>query len=213
MGVKGLVVTGVTGAVGIGAATLGGSFAGATVASNMPGANISQGAAIGGALGFGIGVVGTAASMAVAANPKGAIGLAGSAIEGIGGAGLLAAEKIGDAGLWTAGKVGGMAQVVAPVAAARIMNRGFGVASKLVKPVEDGKFNLLGHKASALGVAAYAGASVVNGVRGAWDDFNRNRMGTHDGQIRRAAPRTPSYSNNAGATGDLVFAMNANRRG
>ena len=209
MEVKGLVVTGVTGAVGIGAATLGGSFAGATVASNMPGANISQGAAIGGALGFGIGAVGAATSMAVAAkavaanskgaigaatsmaaaNPKGAIGAAGSAMEGIGGA------------------------TVAPVVAARVMNRGFGLASKLVKPVEDGKFNLLGHKASALGVAAYAGASVVNGVRGAWDDFNRNRMGTHDGQIRRATPRTPSYSNNAGATGDLVFAMNANRRG
>ena len=198
----------ITGTSGIGAAALG-SVAGATTAANMPGMNISQGAAIGGAMGLGVGITGGV----IATNPVGTAKVAGAVMEKAGGVYLWGAEKIGGAGLWTAGKIGGMAEAVAPVAAARVMNRGFGLASKLVKPVEDGKFNLLGHKASALGVAAYAGASVVNGVRGAWDDFNRNRMGTHDGQVRRATPRTPSYSNNAGATGDLVFAMNANRRG
>jgi hypothetical protein len=42
-------------------------------------------------------------------------------------------------------------------------------------------------------------------------------MGKHDGQMRKATPvipqvdRSPSYANNGGATGDLVFSMYNNR--
>lgn len=68
------------------------------------------------------------------------------------------------------------------------------------------KMTGLGHTVMWGSTIAAAGASVFNAV-------NKVKMGQSDGQITRATPRPMSFENNAGATGDLVFAMNANRRG
>lgn len=57
------------------------------------------------------------------------------------------------------------------------------------------------------------GSSVIAGAAGAFNEMNRAHMGQMDGQITRPTPRVPYYENNGGATGDLVFALNANRRG
>lgn len=57
------------------------------------------------------------------------------------------------------------------------------------------------------------GAAAVSSIAGVMGEYERIHMGRSDGQVTRLAPRTPYYQNNAGATGDLVFALNANRRG
>ena len=71
----------------------------------------------------------------------------------------------------------------------------------------------------AKGMIVAGGA--MQGVINAKNKFQDSRMGTMDGQLTTATPKmtsqgnsySPSYSNNAGATGDLVFALNNNRRG
>lgn len=62
------------------------------------------------------------------------------------------------------------------------------------------------------GATIIGAATVAEGVKDAWGEFKRQSMGQMTGIVTNT-PRVPSYSNNAGATGDLVFAMNANRRG
>jgi hypothetical protein len=57
------------------------------------------------------------------------------------------------------------------------------------------------------------GSSVVAGAASAFSEMNKAHMGQLDNQITSSTVRTPSYANNAGASGDLVFALNANRRG
>lgn len=56
------------------------------------------------------------------------------------------------------------------------------------------------------------GEALYTGVKKAWSSLEAAKMGQMVG-VSTMTPRTPSYANNAGATGDLVFAMNANRRG
>ena len=55
-------------------------------------------------------------------------------------------------------------------------------------------------------------SAIGKGVGEAWREVEQARMGTNMGVVT-STPRIPSYQNNAGATGDLVFALNANRRG
>jgi hypothetical protein len=57
------------------------------------------------------------------------------------------------------------------------------------------------------------GSSIIAGAAGAFNEMNRAHMGQMDRNITRPTPRIPAYDLNAGATGDLVFALNANRRG
>jgi hypothetical protein len=63
------------------------------------------------------------------------------------------------------------------------------------------------------GATVLAAATVIEGATGAFKEINRIHMGTSDGQVTRATPRIPAYQMNAGATGDLVFALNRNKRG
>ena len=71
------------------------------------------------------------------------------------------------------------------------------------------------------GGIALGGAAIIGGIQGAWENFEHSRMGEMDREVTRATPRLPmgegqqrqGAPNHAGATGDLVFAMNANRRG
>jgi hypothetical protein len=78
-----------------------------------------------------------------------------------------------------------------------------------------GEFKL--NKATA--IPLILGASAFKGIADGVSAFEKSRMGTNDGMMRNATPIVPvqqqssggSYSNNAGATGDLVFSMFANR--
>ena len=82
--------------------------------------------------------------------------------------------------------------------------------------VQSGGDNLLpmGLKATKFGVGLAATAQLMAGTPQAVKQWNDNRMGTNfDNQPVTSAPRVPSYANNGGATGDLVFALNNLRHG
>ena len=79
--------------------------------------------------------------------------------------------------------------------------------------VEETDKNLLGIKLNGRGKIVAAGAALVGGSAQGVRSYNQKSMGARDGQITGHTPTLPAYANNAGATGDLVFALNANRRG
>lgn len=62
------------------------------------------------------------------------------------------------------------------------------------------------------GVTMLGATSFIEGMKNAFNTVQKAKMGQMVG-IDTVAPRVPSYADNAGATGDLVFALNANRRG
>lgn len=81
---------------------------------------------------------------------------------------------------------------------------------------------------TGIGKGLLTGASVISGIRKGYKAFEKSRMGTNDGQFRKATPSLPvieapsiqgpnynfSYRkdiNFAGATGDLVFSLYDNR--
>lgn len=71
-----------------------------------------------------------------------------------------------------------------------------------------------GLKATGLGTTLAIGGSLVTGTPQAIETLNKNRQGTnYDSQPVSIAPTIPAYSNNGGATGDLVFALNNLRHG
>lgn len=75
-------------------------------------------------------------------------------------------------------------------------------------------FMPFGLKATGLGTTLAVGGSLVSGVPDAAKQWNNSKKGTNqDSQVTSVAPRTPAYSNNGGATGDLVFALNNLRHG
>lgn len=137
----------------------------------------------------GLAVAGTAAVGATAA----------SAIPGVAAAGAIGA--VGIAGTAT-GMLGGVAALG---------------RSAIKMPKEPLSFSNMGDlKFSAVGVGALVGSSAIEGTKRAIRKYEQIRMGKHDGQLRTATPvipqnTQPSYSNNGGATGDLVFAMYNNR--
>lgn len=45
------------------------------------------------------------------------------------------------------------------------------------------------------------------------ESFKSSRMGTIDGYMTTVTPKVQSYQDNAGASGELVFALNVNRKG
>ena len=79
----------------------------------------------------------------------------------------------------------------------------------------DARFN-------AGGKALIGGSLVLGGAKGIADSYFENRQGTSDGRMRTATPMIPQigqdqmngrnqYASNAGASGDIVFAMRNNR--
>lgn len=78
--------------------------------------------------------------------------------------------------------------------------------------------SLLGVKATKKGVALAIPIALVAGTPAATKEFLNQRKGTNDGQLYTNAPINTygkalgnSYANNAGATGDLVFALHNQR--
>lgn len=87
----------------------------------------------------------------------------------------------------------------------------------LLKNTDD---NLIGMKFSTLGKGLLLVGALGVGAADATQDFTRSRIGSNDGQSYNNAPLINgqtfkamgnSYSDNAGATGDLVFAMHDQR--
>lgn len=163
---------------------------------------------------LGVGVAGGALlADAVGEDPKqGAMAMGTAA--GIGAGYLGAAGAITTVGSGIAGMaVGGVGVVGA-------------LGNKMVKmPGKDVKLgfdNLNEIKMSKFGVAALGiGMALSSGAK-AYKTLEKSRMGTNDGMLRSATPVLPqpqqelngrqtSYANNAGATGDLVFALRNNR--
>lgn len=72
-------------------------------------------------------------------------------------------------------------------------------------------------KFSKMGKAMMLGGALYEGATRAVDKYEKIRMGTNDGMLRHQTPivpkreQAPSYANDAGATGDLVFSMYNNR--
>ena len=83
--------------------------------------------------------------------------------------------------------------------------------------------SLIGWKATKRGKLALTAGALVVGTGTATKDYTESRVGRNDGQLRRPTPTMSSpyelanqmaysqggqsYANNAGATGDLVFAL------
>lgn len=79
--------------------------------------------------------------------------------------------------------------------------------SKGIKKITNGAVGAVINGKTLLG-----GAAVIEGTKKAWSTLQTAKMGQMTG-VQTLTPKVPSYENNAGATGDLVFALNANRRG
>jgi hypothetical protein len=80
-------------------------------------------------------------------------------------------------------------------------------------PKRDRMISKGGIKLKPLGWATIIGGGVIGATRSIAEAADSSRIGTRDTNITTATPRQPSYANDAGASGDLVFALNANRRG
>ena len=103
----------------------------------------------------------------------------------------------------------------------------FGENSKITKAMKktalfkrDETSVLLGAKATKLGVGVIAAGSFIAGTPKAANTFVEMQKGRNDGSVRTNTPVNNyaqtgqmghSYANNAGATGDLVFALHNQR--
>lgn len=103
-------------------------------------------------------------------------------------------------------------------AAAGVAGFASGLGQKMITaPDVPVNLNNLGDiKFSKLGKGLLVGSAVFEGASRAVNKFEQIRMGTNDNMMRKATPviptsSTPSYANNGGATGDLVFSMYNNR--
>lgn len=84
--------------------------------------------------------------------------------------------------------------------------------SKLAKGTAGGIKGAASLETLVNGKSMLWGAALVGGAAGAFNEANKIHMGQMDGMVRKPGI-APSYANNAGASGDLVFALNNNRRG
>lgn len=82
----------------------------------------------------------------------------------------------------------------------------------LLKASDD---SLIGLRATGFGTTLAIGGAAIAGVPRAAKTYAEDRQGQSDGQAvgNAPAPYVPAYQQNAGATGDLVFALNDMRRG
>lgn len=88
----------------------------------------------------------------------------------------------------------------------------------MIKESEDSI--MFGHKATALGSTVLVGVGLSQGVLSAGKEFNKERQGINVGSAMNAPINNyavgptmgNSYANNAGATGDLAFALHNQRK-
>lgn len=132
---------------------------------------------------------------------KAAMGaIAASAIPGMTAIGSTAAAGLAGAGMMATGGV-------------------YNLGKAMIKtPKEVTSFSDMGQlKLSKTGVALLSAGAAFEGISNAARKWESIRMGKNDGMVQTQTPTLPqvddipSYSNNGGATGDLVFAMYNNR--
>lgn len=183
-----------------------GATAGAAVGSSVAAQSDIEptiGAAVGGSVGAAAGLFAIPAAGAAFRTGEAIVGLAGKGIKAV-----ATSEALGSAA--TSAAVG--AGTVGMYGAARLANATQKFLGSVVKyDKEAGK--LMDVKLTAKGKALMVGSSVIAGMAGAFNEMQRTHMGTVDTYMTSMTPRIPSMPDNAGATGDLVFALNANRRG
>ena len=158
--------------------------------------------------------------------------------KGIGKAYMAGAEKIGEATInvgkktWNAAP--GMAEATgsATVSAAERMGAaalyGAETGGKMVLGFgktlgdimidtnpEKYEYSLFGAGLTGKGKAIVFGTALAGGTMGAYNDYETTQMGTPSGEVVGPTPRMnyTRFGEEMGATGDLVFAMNRNRRG
>ena len=214
---------------GVGGLTIGGTMAGAYYGAQTTD-NPAPTAIAGGAIGAGIGIGATAiaynADKITGAVGAGALGIgkkaydfaAAGGLQNIGIGALEGAKTLGSGALYGAGKT---AQAVTPVLASGALKAGakYGnIASSMFRVNPDfltkdsGRMLNFTKRGLAIG-----GASVIaGGVMEGFKTFNDAKAGYSDGYVATATPVAPTYNSqvrNAGATGDLAFAMRAQRNG
>lgn len=191
---RGLRANGLGSMLGFG--MIGASLGAASSVFSEGGINPVVGAAVGGTVGA---LAAPLSGVAMGMVGKGVIGTAKampSIIGGVGSGVLAATPYLAGVASYGAAKVGG-----------GIWN----VGSRLINWKEDADaFNKV--KISGLGKTLLAGGALMEGVRDSYNKVMESKMGMNMG-IQTMTPRIPSYANDGGATGDLVFALNANRRG
>lgn len=220
---KALMGTGVTAlTVGMGAAA--GAYQGQTEG------NAATGATVGGIAGLGLGV----GTVAVGLNSQKIAGGIGDAaikvgakaysfvesggLKDVGVAAINGAKTVGASTLYGGYKAVEAATPVASTMALKAGAKYGNIATSMfrVNPdfltKESGRMlNFTKRGAAMFGVATVAGMG-VSGVKA----FNQSKVGVSDGQVTSATPNGAAYSSNmrnAGATGDLAFAMRAQRNG
>lgn len=137
---------------------------------------------------------------------KAAWNAAPGAAEKTGSASLFAARGVGDAA-WTGFKTGGNMILGAGKTLGDIMID--------VNP-EKYDWSLFGASLTGKGKAIVFGAAAIGGTAGAYNDYETTQMGMPSGEVVTPTPSAAGYTRfgeEMGATGDLVFAMNRNRRG
>lgn len=88
------------------------------------------------------------------------------------------------------------------------------VAGKMIKknPGNNADGIISDYSLSGFGKALVIGGSLVKGAKDAFNTYMNSKIGQRDGYISSVSPQI-QFTDNAGATGDLVFALNNNRRG
>ena len=98
----------------------------------------------------------------------------------------------------------GKVKISSPVSGAKAgWSEGKNIVSKAGKATKGALLN---------GTTILGATAAVEGIQKSWNTVKSAHMGQMTGTAT-LTPQVPSYGNNAGATGDLVFALNANRHG
>ena len=135
------------------------------------------------------------------ATKEAAIGLA----EAIGGKFLSSMASVGEAA-YSGIKIGGK------------MALGMGeLTGRMINDIDPVKYHwsLFGAGLTGKGKAVVYGTALAAGSVGAVNDYKTKQMGMPSGEVTGPAPKInyTRFGEEMGATGDLVFAMNRNRRG
>lgn len=221
----------VGGTLSAGYGAVGGAISGAAIgaiSSNfLEGGNMIQGAAAGAALG---GAAIAAAPFALGITAKAAVTTLQNSDKIFAGIGSGAAKIAGTIGMTVKGAVSNTARAamignlegkVAGNIAKDVLNpldrHGkalLNIAGKMIKknPGNNADGIISDYSLSGFGKAMVIGGSLVKGAKDAFNTYMSSKVGQRDGYISSVTPQI-RLADNAGATGDLVFALNNNRRG
>lgn len=203
---------------GLGGGAIAGAASGAVLSNFLEGGNAVRGAATGALIG---GAALIAAPIALGATAKGTLKLfqnSGNILAGIGSASANIAKGIGHiaTGFATtavgAMEKGGLASMLNPVS--RSVGTFTNVASKFIKHKPGNNENgiISDYSLSGLGKAVVFGGALIKGAKDAAKTYMNDKRGQIDPYISSVTPQI-RLMDDAGASGDLVFALNNNRRG